>query len=68
MSRVGPLLPTWALQQVVSYLGYTGHRANADATAAFDPQPTCVAQDFCSANCRLNSTLPRRRNCQMETQ
>jgi hypothetical protein len=32
------------------------------------PQPTCVAQGFCSANCPLGSTLPRRRNCQMERQ
>src|SRR5215471_10029810 len=34
MSVPGPMLPTWALQQVVGYLVYTGYRANADATEA----------------------------------
>ena len=37
MSGVGPTPTTSALQQVVGYLGYTCHRAKADATAAFDP-------------------------------
>src|SRR6516162_9556390 len=34
----GPGLPTLAVAQVVGYLGYTGHRVNADATAVSDPQ------------------------------
>ena len=38
-SESGPTLPTWALQQVVSYLGYTGRDANVVAEAAFDPNP-----------------------------
>ena len=33
----GPTLPTWALQQVVGYLRYTGRDANAVAKAALDP-------------------------------
>jgi hypothetical protein len=32
-----PTLPTWAVQQVGSYLRYTGHHANVVATAAYDP-------------------------------
>src|SRR6266481_8105677 len=37
MSVIGPTLPTWALQQVGSYLGYTGRDANVVAKAALDP-------------------------------
>jgi hypothetical protein len=33
----GPMLTTWALQQVVSFLGYTGRAANVAATAESDP-------------------------------
>jgi hypothetical protein len=40
MSVVGPRLPTWASQQVVSYRGYTGRKANVIARAALDPEPT----------------------------
>jgi hypothetical protein len=36
-SEFGPRLPTWALQQVGSYLGYTGRDANVVAEAALDP-------------------------------
>jgi hypothetical protein len=36
MSAFGPTLPTWALQQVGSYLGYTGRDANVVAKAAHD--------------------------------
>src|SRR5258707_14574923 len=36
-SAPGPTLPTWALQQVGSYPGYTGRDANVVATAALDP-------------------------------
>jgi hypothetical protein len=32
-----PILPTWAVQLVGSYLEYTGRRANVVATAAPDP-------------------------------
>jgi len=37
MSRSGPTLSTLALQQVGSYLGYTGRNANGAAKAARDP-------------------------------
>ncbi len=40
MSALGPILPTWAVQQVVGYLGYTGRGANTVARAARDPKPT----------------------------
>jgi hypothetical protein len=36
----GPGLPTCALQQVGSYLGYTGHQINVVVTAARDPKQT----------------------------
>jgi hypothetical protein len=35
-----PTQPTWAVQQVGSYLWYTGRRAGVVAKAAFDPQQT----------------------------
>jgi len=34
----GPTLPTWALQQVVGYLTYSGRDANVVAKAALDPR------------------------------
>jgi hypothetical protein len=34
MSLVGPILPTWALQQVGSYLGHTGRDANVVANGS----------------------------------
>jgi hypothetical protein len=37
MSADGPTPPTWAIQQVGGYLGYTGRRANVFAKAAHDP-------------------------------
>ena len=40
MSGRGPILPTWAAQQVVSYLGCSGRDANAVARAAGDPELT----------------------------
>jgi len=40
MSPYGPTLPTWALQQVVGYLGYTGHQIDVVVTAARDPLQT----------------------------
>jgi len=33
----GPMLPTWAMQQVGSFLGYTGRGANVVAKAAHGP-------------------------------
>src|SRR5215468_3156054 len=56
LARSSPLAPLRA------------QRTPARAGSFFDPQPTCVAQDFCSANCPLNATLPRRRSCQTERQ
>src|SRR5215470_8301868 len=35
-SRFGPLLPAWATQQVVGYLGYTDRDADVVVTAAHD--------------------------------
>jgi hypothetical protein len=37
-SACGPRLTTWALQRVVSFLGYTGRAANVAATAESDPE------------------------------
>ena len=36
----GPTPPTFAVQQVVGYLGYTGRAADVVATAAYDPEET----------------------------
>jgi hypothetical protein len=33
-----PTLPTWAVQQIGSYRGYTGGDVDALGKAAFDPQ------------------------------
>jgi hypothetical protein len=41
-SAIGPGLPTCALQQVGSYLGYTGRAANIVAEAAPDPKRSCL--------------------------
>jgi hypothetical protein len=38
MTARGPTLPTWALQQVVGYPGYSGRDANTVVKAALDPQ------------------------------
>ena len=48
MSAAGPTLPTWAIQKVGGYQGYTGRDANGVATAAlaewawgnFTPSPS----------------------------
>jgi hypothetical protein len=40
MYGYGPRLTTWALQQVVSFLGYIRRAANVAATAESDPQET----------------------------
>src|SRR5215831_20093525 len=42
MSPPGPTRTTWALQQVVRYLGYTGRAADVAARAAFDPERTSM--------------------------
>ena len=39
-ARSGPTPPTWALQQVSGYPGYTGRDANIAAEAALDPKRT----------------------------
>ena len=36
-STHGPIRTTWALQQTVGYLGYTGRDADVVVTAALDP-------------------------------
>jgi len=40
MTACGPVLTTWALQQVVGYLEYTGRAADVVVTAANDPTET----------------------------
>jgi hypothetical protein len=42
MSLHGPVLPIFVLQQVGSYLGYTGHGTDAFGKAARDPKLTFV--------------------------
>jgi len=46
---IGPVLPTWAVQQVVGYLRYTGRAADVVVTAAHDPE-----QKFAAARVRQN--------------
>jgi hypothetical protein len=43
MSESGPRLPTLAVQQVGSYLGYTGRDADILGEAALDPKRTSDA-------------------------
>jgi Activator of Hsp90 ATPase homolog 1-like protein len=43
MSPCGPSLPTWTVQQVGSYLRYTGRDANVVQTAARDPERSSPA-------------------------
>ncbi len=38
LSPIRPTLPTWALQQVVGYVRYSGHDVDVVATAALDPK------------------------------
>jgi hypothetical protein len=59
MAVYGPMLPTWPLQQVVGYLGYTGYRANADAMAAFAPQQTCIKKPVASIEAHNSPIVAR---------
>jgi hypothetical protein len=43
LSACGPSLPTWAVQQVVSFLGHTGRAANITAMAESDPDQTSTS-------------------------
>jgi hypothetical protein len=52
MSVSGPRLPTWAMQQVGSYLGYTGRDANVSAEAALDPCRKSRGHNCCAAQPR----------------
>src|SRR5258707_5324330 len=45
----GPTLPTWALQQVGSYLRHTGRDANIVAVAALAPKLPSTASQFRNA-------------------
>jgi hypothetical protein len=56
----GPTLPTWALQQVVGYRGYSGRDANAVAEAALDPKETNSASACCNALTPLVHASDRR--------
>src|SRR6266478_6688849 len=49
MFLLGPTLPTWALQQVGSYLGYTGRDPNVVAKAALDPWRRFATDNWCIA-------------------
>ena len=53
MSALGPVLPTWAVQQVVGYLRYTGRAADVVVTAAHDPllTPCFVRILLCASLC-----------------
>jgi hypothetical protein len=42
----GPRLPTWAVQQVGSYLGYTGRDVDVVMTAAHDPEPPRITSSL----------------------
>jgi hypothetical protein len=53
-SACGPTLPTWALQQVVGYLRYTGRDANVVTKAARDPQRS--RSTLRSASCKDDSS------------
>jgi hypothetical protein len=44
MSLDGPRLTTWALQQVVSFLGYTSRAADVAAMAESDPSRKSIWQ------------------------
>jgi hypothetical protein len=54
-SVCGPVLPTWALPQIGSYLGHSGRCANTVGKAARDPKATfglidsCARRDFLSS-------------------
>ena len=53
MSLNGPTPPTFAVQQVVGYLGYTGRAAYVVATAAHDPDILSTAgHDLLSVHAR----------------
>src|SRR5215831_4592764 len=41
--------PTWAVQQVVGCLGYSGRDADVVVTPALDPERTLQAADHCIA-------------------
>jgi hypothetical protein len=43
-AAIGPGLTTWALQQVVRFLGYTCRQTNVVVTAAHDPLPTWTSR------------------------
>jgi hypothetical protein len=58
-AAIGPRLPTWALQQVVSFLGYTGRAANVAATAESDPKPPCLAAPLSCCELRRNEGWQR---------
>src|SRR5260221_2068360 len=47
MSLAGPTRPTWALQQVVGYMGCTGRGPNALTTAALDPKRRFATDNWC---------------------
>src|SRR5215472_10860136 len=49
MLALGPRLPSWAVRQVGSYLGYTGRAADVAATSAVDPKLTSARLGCCSA-------------------
>jgi len=47
LSLIGPTLSTFAVQQVVGYLGHTGRAADVVVTAAYDPKPPFVQASSC---------------------
>jgi hypothetical protein len=51
-SAIGPRLPTWALQQVGSYLGYTGHQISRHGTQTLGTQRCCSANSPVKTLCK----------------
>src|SRR5262249_21357162 len=58
-SCIGPRLTTWALQHVVSFLGYSGRDVDVVVTAALDPQPTFEFRIRCPHFRTFRMNMPR---------
>ncbi len=56
-SGSGLTLTTWVVQQVGSYLGYTGRGAGVVAKAAFDPKRRFASVNYCIAKWAIRTLL-----------
>jgi hypothetical protein len=59
MAAIGPMLPTWATQQVGRYLEHSGRAANVVATAALNPD-----SDFASTGANAEVREPNAKSSQ----